>query len=186
MSPAVSSPATPRKFTDAELRASASRTPGACCRQVGHHGAQNHSTVGFPASDAPSNGLPSTVVPVKPRNHTPAGTAGASDGDADDAVPGADEGAAPAAARQRTAHEHAHAQHQGGGGPGPAPATSNQERQASPSPSSGRDGQADLDRADDPGGTRASREEPAPPRGSSRRSAAWLREASGDGYIRPL
>ncbi len=33
-------------------------------RQVGHHGAQNHSSAGLPTRLAPSKGLPSTVVPV--------------------------------------------------------------------------------------------------------------------------
>src|SRR5918993_3842410 len=39
-------------------------TSFAWLRQVGHQGAQNQSSTGFPANDAPSKGCPSTVVPA--------------------------------------------------------------------------------------------------------------------------
>src|SRR5215213_6792714 len=40
-------------------------TDGASALQNGHQGVQNHNTAGFPASDAPLNGAPLKVVPVK-------------------------------------------------------------------------------------------------------------------------
>jgi hypothetical protein len=64
----LSSPATPITCAWPWNRAATLAVSGPWALQVGHHGAQNHSTTGLPASVAASNGLPSTVVPVNRRD----------------------------------------------------------------------------------------------------------------------
>src|ERR1700754_1219308 len=56
--------ATPTNVTFG-LAAATLLTDGASWLQNGHHGVQNHSTAGLPCSDAPLNGAPLSVVPVK-------------------------------------------------------------------------------------------------------------------------
>src|SRR3954466_8484732 len=66
--------ATPTNVT-LGLAAATLLTDGPSALQNGHHGVQNHSTAGLPCSDAPLNGAPLSVVPVKARRSS-AGAAG--------------------------------------------------------------------------------------------------------------
>src|SRR5690349_17628676 len=66
MAPTSERAATPTNVTPG-LAAATLLTEGASALQNGHHGVQNHNTAGFPASVAPSNGAPASVVPVNPR-----------------------------------------------------------------------------------------------------------------------
>src|SRR4051812_17476972 len=56
--------ATPTNVT-LGLAAATVLTDGASALQNGHHGVQNHSTVGLPCNDDPLNGAPLRVVAVK-------------------------------------------------------------------------------------------------------------------------
>src|SRR6188472_2514639 len=61
----VLSPATPTTRTSGPRAEAASFTPAAARAHTVHQGAQNHSTVFFPASSAPAKAMPSTVVARK-------------------------------------------------------------------------------------------------------------------------
>jgi hypothetical protein len=69
-------PPTPRMPSRSPYSACTLVTEPACAAQVAHHGAQNQSSAGRPASAAASNGAPSSVRPVN--DSTPGAAAGAS------------------------------------------------------------------------------------------------------------
>src|SRR6266545_4589545 len=68
MDSVLSRPPTPTTATSPSYFWARSDTLTLWARQVGHQGAQNHSTAGRPSRLEPSNGEPSTVVAAKSRS----------------------------------------------------------------------------------------------------------------------